>query len=329
MNPNYTERLIPSSFASPSFSYTSISSMDVPTHYEFGVADAQTQPSTSKYDEYSEWWRSMYSPSMVAKATFPGRPPPFADFRREPNHSTNPVTDPSIKRALVQHVIAELKSKYGHNSCWISTAFTATNLHGSPEEPPKKITQTKLSEKRNIWVPIVCTICRAQHTFSPTALLFINDKKRIAEVRQIFYHPTYCGSGPHFMETMDDVGFFVYPIDLDLLGGYNKERNWEVWSSKNEEEEYFAETIGAPLNFTEYAESDRRYITLHYKKASPHVPENDHKLVLIRLAYWLSCTTGPRSSVSDGGTLNSLYLYSCHRFLTGPKLQGGSIPSHQ
>jgi hypothetical protein len=80
--------------------------------------------------------------------------------------------------------------------------------------------------------------------------------------------------------------------------------------SKNKEEEYFAEqTIGAPLNFMEYAELDRRYITLPDKKAFPHVPENDHKLVLIRLAYWLSCTLGPRSSVSDGGTSNSLYLF--------------------
>jgi hypothetical protein len=218
MNPYYTERLVPSTPTSPSSMSTSTSSTEVPTDYE---------PSNSKYDAYSRWWRSTYSPSMVAKATFPG-PLPFANFGQDPNPSTNPVTDPSIKRALVQHVIAELKSKYGHNSCWITTAFTATNLHASPEEPPKKITQTKLSEKRNIWVPIVCTICRAQHKFSPIALLFLNDKIRIAEVRQIFYHPTYCGSGPHFMETMEDVGFFVHPIDLDLLGGYNQERNWEV-----------------------------------------------------------------------------------------------------
>jgi hypothetical protein len=36
---------------------------------------------------------------------------PLADFGQDPNPSTNPVTDPSIKRALVQHVIPELKSK--------------------------------------------------------------------------------------------------------------------------------------------------------------------------------------------------------------------------
>jgi hypothetical protein len=294
--------------------------MEVPTVYE---------PSTSKkYDVYARWWKLTYSPTMVALATFPG-PLPFADFGDDPNNSTNPVTDPSIKRALIQHVIAELKAKYGHNSCWITTGFTATNLHGSPEDPPKKITQAKLSEKRNIWVPIVCTVCRNERKFSPIALLYINQKTRMAEVRQIFYHPTYCGSGPHLMETMEDVGFFVHLIDLELLGGYNQERNWEVWSSKNEEDKYLVETIGAPPNFTEYTESDRQYITLPNKEAFPNVPENDHKLVLIRLAHWLSCTIGPRSSVSDDGTSNCVYLYLSNEFLTRPILQGGSIPSYQ
>ena len=128
------------------------------------------------------------------------------------------------------------------------------------------------------------------------------------------------------METMEDVGFFVHPIDLDVLGGYNKETNWDAWSSKNEAGEYFAETIGAPLNFTEFAESDRRYITLPDKKAFPHIPENEHRLVLIRLAYWLSCTLGPRSSVSEHKTS----FVSClgNGILTCAVLQGGSIPSH-
>jgi hypothetical protein len=264
---------------------------------------------------------------MVAKATFRG-PMPFADFATDPNNPTNPVTDPSIKKALIQHVISELKAKYGHNSCWITTGFTATNLHGSPQDPPKKITQTKLSEKKNIWIPIVCTVCRSESKFSPIALVYIDQKARMAEVKQIFYHPAYCGSGPHFMETMEDVGFFVHPIDLELLGGYNSESNWEVWSSKNEEEEYVAETIGVPLNFTKYAESDRRYITLPNDRAFPNVHKDDHELVLIRLAYWLSCTIGPRSSVSNDGTSNCVYLYLPREFLTQQILQGGSLPSY-